>query len=155
MNVGTGHNSLSTQCNPRAFAAGDNDVNDCALALLLTIADQRADQDHSAFSLCDIPHSVSSQRWKMVTRQRSRYPSAVVRWHWRLRARDAQQVAGGARDRHDRDRAVRGCGLALRAVRALVLPQRISVSIQQRILRRVWVLDPDIAKGSLYESEFN
>jgi hypothetical protein len=45
--------------------------------------------------------------------------------------------------------------LLWRAVRALVLPQRISVSIQQRILRRVWVLDPDIAKGSLYESEFN
>jgi hypothetical protein len=43
--------------------------------------------------------------------------------------------------------------LLWRAVRELVLPQRVSEPIQQRILRRVWVLDPDIAKGSLLESE--
>jgi len=46
-------------------------------------------------------------------------------------------------------------GLLWRAVRELVLPQRVSESIQQRILRRVWVLDPDIAKGSLLDSETN
>ena len=43
--------------------------------------------------------------------------------------------------------------LLWRAVRELVLPQRVSMAIQQRILRRVWVVDPDIAKGSLLNSE--
>jgi hypothetical protein len=43
--------------------------------------------------------------------------------------------------------------LLWRAVRELVLPQRVSERMQQRILRRIWVLDPDIAKGSLLESE--
>ena len=45
--------------------------------------------------------------------------------------------------------------LLWRAVRELVLPQRISVSIQQRILRRVWAIDPDIANGSRNDSDFN
>jgi hypothetical protein len=45
--------------------------------------------------------------------------------------------------------------LLWRVVRELVLPHRISVSIQRRILRRVWVLDPDIANGSRHDSEAN
>jgi hypothetical protein len=42
-----------------------------------------------------------------------------------------------------------------RAVRELVLTQRVSEAMQQRILRRVWALDPEIASGSLLASETN
>lgn len=43
--------------------------------------------------------------------------------------------------------------LLWRAVRELVLPERVSEPMQQRILRRVWILDPDIANGSVLNSE--
>jgi hypothetical protein len=42
-----------------------------------------------------------------------------------------------------------------RAVRELVLTQRVSEPMQQRILRRIWALDPEIASGSLLASETN
>jgi len=40
-----------------------------------------------------------------------------------------------------------------RAVRELVLPGRVSEQTQRRILRRVWLVDPDIAEGSRFDSE--
>lgn len=43
--------------------------------------------------------------------------------------------------------------LLWRAVRELVLPQRVSEPVQQRLLRRVWLVDPDIANGSRVDSE--
>jgi hypothetical protein len=42
-----------------------------------------------------------------------------------------------------------------RAVRELVLTQRISEPMQQRILRRAWLVDPEVRAGSLVESEAN
>ncbi len=41
------------------------------------------------------------------------------------------------------------------AVRELVLPGRIAEAAQQRILRRVWAIDPHIRKGSFVESIVN
>lgn len=43
--------------------------------------------------------------------------------------------------------------LLWRAVRELVLTQRVSEAAQQRILRRVWIVDPEIAHGSPLESD--
>jgi len=42
-----------------------------------------------------------------------------------------------------------------RAVRELVLPGRVSEETQRRILRRVWMIDPDIANGSRVASDTN
>lgn len=44
-------------------------------------------------------------------------------------------------------------GRLWRAVRELVLPGRVSEATQRRILRRVWLVDPDIAEGSRVDSE--
>ncbi len=41
------------------------------------------------------------------------------------------------------------------AVRELVLPGRVTPATQQRILRRVWVIDPDIRSGSVVPSLVN
>lgn len=43
--------------------------------------------------------------------------------------------------------------LLWRAVRELVLTQRVSEPMQQRILRRVWMLDPEILNGSRVDSD--
>jgi hypothetical protein len=42
--------------------------------------------------------------------------------------------------------------LLWRAVRELVLSGKVSEATQQRILRRVWLVDPDIARGSQVDS---
>ena len=42
-----------------------------------------------------------------------------------------------------------------RAVRELVLPGRVAEATQQRILRRVWAIDPDIRSRSTVESTVN
>lgn len=44
-------------------------------------------------------------------------------------------------------------GRLWRALRELVLPGRVSEQTQRRILRRVWLVDPDIAGGSRFDSE--
>jgi hypothetical protein len=43
--------------------------------------------------------------------------------------------------------------LLWRAVRELVLPGKVSEATQQRILRRVWLVDPDIRRGSRVASQ--
>jgi hypothetical protein len=45
--------------------------------------------------------------------------------------------------------------LLWRAVRALALPGRVSEATQQRLLRRVWAIDPDIRHGSRIDSPAN
>ena len=47
---------------------------------------------------------------------------------------------------------IQDAALLWRAVRALVLPGKLSAATQQRILRRVWLVDPDIARGSFVDS---
>jgi hypothetical protein len=42
-----------------------------------------------------------------------------------------------------------------RAVRELVLTQRLSEPMQQRILRRVWIADPETREGSFVDSASN
>jgi Asp/Glu/hydantoin racemase len=50
---------------------------------------------------------------------------------------------------------VTDAALLWRAVRELVLPGRVSVETQQRILRRVWLVDADIRQGSRLDSPTN
>ncbi len=45
--------------------------------------------------------------------------------------------------------------LLWRAVRELVLPQRVSEPIQQRILRRLWIVDPGTRQSSFVDSTAN
>jgi hypothetical protein len=45
--------------------------------------------------------------------------------------------------------------LLWRAVRELVLPGRVSETTQERILRRVWLADPQIHNGSRLDSPAN
>jgi hypothetical protein len=45
--------------------------------------------------------------------------------------------------------------LLWRAVRELVLPGKLTERTQQRILRKIWAVDPDIADGSWLASDTN
>jgi hypothetical protein len=54
--------------------------------------------------------------------------------------------------------AIESCddaNLLWRAVRELVLTQRISEPMQQRILRRVWIVDAEVRASSVVESTAN
>jgi hypothetical protein len=95
-------------------------------------------------------------------------PAAVLP-HTSLAQQELPMMTRGEKQAEDADRAALaalGIDLAViesasdpallwRAVRELVLPGRVSEATQRRILRRVWVVDQDIATGSYVDSQSN
>jgi hypothetical protein len=69
----------------------------------------------------------------------------------RLQSRDAALLAALGLDLATVEQTA-DSALLWRAVRALVLPSKVSEATQQRILRRAWLADPDIRHGSYLDS---
>ena len=69
-------------------------------------------------------------------------------------SRDRARLAALGLDLATLERAA-DAALLWRAVRELVLPGKVSVETQQRILRRVWLVDAEIRRSSYLDSPTN